>query len=325
MLRWIVVTQVRPTLLSEVQSMTEALPSLMVDVEHLAELEPFQSLMKYDGVIKPVFLAFVDGGPDENPRFPNTIAVAAQRFKKFNLDAYLATKHAPGMSAYNYVERRKAPLSRKLTGVILPHDSFGSHLDASGRTTNSHLEKENFKKAGEILAEIWNTLVIDDYPVTAEYIENASVAAEEVDERWMATHCRISQYSLTIVKCLNFSCCGNFRTSWLNVFPNRFLPAPFPVRLTSLRPKVPEPGDVTSDDKFMSLWQRQAMNLKPKSAEVYTKVPYDLYCPSVDAKALKSRICRSCQLYLPSAAAVTRHKRFGGCGYDETSTVNNEQ
>lgn len=287
------------------------------DIERLVELEPFQSVMKHDGIIKPIFLAFVDGGPDENPRFPNTIDVAVQRFKKFNLDAYLAMTHAPGMSAYNYVERRMAPLSRELTGVILPHDSFGSHLDASGRTTDSQLEKENFKKAGEILAEIWNTLVIDDYPVTAEYVQDASVDAEGLDERWMAIHCRISQYTLTIVKCLDQSCCGNFRTSWLNVFPNRFLPAPFPVRLTSLGPKVPEPADVTSDDKFMSLWQRQAINLKPKSAEAYIEVPYDMYCPSVQGQALKSRICGSCQLYLPSAAAVSRHRRSGGCRCDE--------
>jgi len=49
-------------------------------------------------------IAFVDGGPDENPRFLKKLAVAIDRFKKFDLDVYLAVTHAPGMSAYNYVE-----------------------------------------------------------------------------------------------------------------------------------------------------------------------------------------------------------------------------
>ena len=31
-------------------------------------------------------------------------------------------------AAYNYVERRMEPLSRDLSGVVLPHDHFGNHL-----------------------------------------------------------------------------------------------------------------------------------------------------------------------------------------------------
>lgn len=61
--------------------------------------------------------------------------------------------NAPGRSAFNRVERRMAPLSRELTGVVLPHDSF-SHLDSSGRTIDEDFEKNNFRKAREILGEI---------------------------------------------------------------------------------------------------------------------------------------------------------------------------
>ena len=35
------------------------------------------------------------------------------------------------------------------------------------------LEKRNFKKAGEILANVWNELVLDKFPVYCEYLENA--------------------------------------------------------------------------------------------------------------------------------------------------------
>ena len=62
---------------------------------------------------------------------------------------------SPGQSAYNIVESRMAPLSHDLAGLILPHDHFGSHLNDSGVTINAELEKINFKKAGEILAEVW--------------------------------------------------------------------------------------------------------------------------------------------------------------------------
>ena len=41
-----------------------------------------------------------------------------------------------------------APLSRELSGLILPHEHFGTHLDADGRTIDEELEKANFSFAG---------------------------------------------------------------------------------------------------------------------------------------------------------------------------------
>lgn len=286
------------------------------DVDELLKLDSFQDIAKCpDGSVKPIFLAFVDGGPDENPRFPKTLSVAVERFKKLNLDVYIAMTHAPGMSAYNYVERRMAPLSRELAGVILPHDSFGTHLNSSGKTIDDQLERSNFRKAGEVLAEIWNTLVLDDYPVNAQYVENHTMTVPDVDECWIARHCRIAQYTLQIVRCCDSDCCGPFRTSWLAVVPNRFLPAPFPWRRSTTGPFVPEPIDVLKSDKFMDLWQRIACTsaMKPQAAIKFKgEIPYDLYCPSLRT-LIDRRICRNCDLYLPSVAAVTRHRQQGAC------------
>ena len=61
---------------------------------------------------------------------------------------YFAMTHAPGMSAYNYVERRMAPLSKELDGVVLDHDACGTYLDGSGCTIDVELEKENVRIAG---------------------------------------------------------------------------------------------------------------------------------------------------------------------------------
>ena len=62
--------------------------------------------------------------------------------------------HAPGFSAYNYVERRIASLSRALAGVVIPHDSYGSHLNPRGKTVDAELEKKNFIVAENILCQI---------------------------------------------------------------------------------------------------------------------------------------------------------------------------
>ena len=101
------------------------------DFNQLVEKPEFQPILKTSkGALKPVGMMFVDGGPEENPRFPKTIDVYCQHFKKYDLDALLVLTHAPGMSAYNCVERKMAPLSKELAGLVIPHDSCGTHLDS---------------------------------------------------------------------------------------------------------------------------------------------------------------------------------------------------
>lgn len=119
---------------------------------------------------KPILILLVDGGPDEGPRYPKTLKYAAINFVKFNFDAMFVATHAPGHSASNPVERRMAPLSRDLCGVILPYETFGSHLNGQGKTTDEELEKKNFRKAGELLADVWSERIIDKFPVVSEYV-----------------------------------------------------------------------------------------------------------------------------------------------------------
>ena len=135
-----------------------------------------------------------DGGPDENPRFPKTLDVAIQHFQKYKFDGLLIS-----MSAYNQVERRMAPLSKALAGLVLPHGTFGPHLDSQRRTVDLELEKQIFKKAGEVLAEAWNELMIDNFPVICEYLEDASMGAVTYDQGWVNRHSCISQYFLEII------------------------------------------------------------------------------------------------------------------------------
>ena len=90
---------------------------------------------------------------------------------RYDLDAIIVFTHAPGQSAYNPAECRMARLSQDVSSIILPYDTYGSHLDGSKRTNDIKLEKQNFKAAANILADVWSESVIDGYQVTAQYVE----------------------------------------------------------------------------------------------------------------------------------------------------------
>ena len=70
------------------------------------------------------------------------------------------------------VEHRMVKLSKKLSGVTLKHDKFGIHLDGKGVTVDKDLELKNFDYAGCTLAKIWSGLLIDGYPIVAEFIDD---------------------------------------------------------------------------------------------------------------------------------------------------------
>jgi hypothetical protein len=124
------------------------------------------------GRVKPIVIISVDtNGSENNTCYSKTLASAIDKFKKYNLDALVIVNQAPGQALFNVVERRLAPMSQDLAGLILPYDHFGRHLNANGVTEHAELEKENFKLTGDVLAEVWSMNVLDEYPVIAEYIK----------------------------------------------------------------------------------------------------------------------------------------------------------
>ena len=169
------------------------------------------------------------------------------------------------------------------------------------------LEKANFKKAGEILAEVWSELVIDNHPVVATYVEDKEMEPSSPSEIWMSLHVLSSQYFLQIVKCDNINCCGPTRSCWKKVIPKRFLPPPAIIRKDVDGPSVPNPADVKSTDHFAGSWQRLAMaSMFPVDGAC------DNFCPSLQ-KELPKRMCKHCKHFFTSAAAVQQHTRGEGC------------
>lgn len=137
------------------------------------------------------------------PRYEKVINTAISNFIEYKLDAIFIATNAPGRSAFNRVERRMAPLSRDLAGLVLPHDHFGSHLDDHGKTVDPELEKENFAHAGQVLAEIWSDKIIDGYPTLAKYVDPADSEVEEGmllkgSPGWRIRHVRESHYMVQV-------------------------------------------------------------------------------------------------------------------------------
>ena len=287
-----------------------------------------------EGPVKPILVVASDGGPDENPRFPKTLQVSAARFVAWDLDVYLSGTHAPHYSAYNRVERRMAPLSRELAGLVLPHDHFGTHLNASGKTIDHDLEKENFGKAAETLAEIWSSVLIDNYPVHAEYVQPAELTPlPEPDAAWVATHVRQSQYSLIIVKCDVSSCCRPWRSSWKKYFPQRFLPGPIVISRDADGIGIPDPDTardadgigIPDPDTARSIPKPYFSSLAQRLGYVSTKISadasFDLYCPSISNAEIQKRACNVCGIYHASQASMQRHKtvHLGSVHYPKKS------
>ena len=139
-----------------------------------------------------------------------------------------------------------APLSRKLVGLVLKHNSFGDHLDSQGKTVDPDLEEKNFKKAADLLVDVWEEAVIDGNKVEAHAIDPGSRWKEVdiLDEKWVEIHVRQSKYMLQIVKCSGPECCAPFRSNWLSVFPKRFLPCPATAKFTPTGRVPIQPSEV---------------------------------------------------------------------------------
>ena len=117
-------------------------------MKRMQSLDIFNGSFKNNGEAKPVMIFTVDGGPDENPRYAKTIECAMDYFLSQDLDAFFLATNAPGKSAFNRVERRTVKFSKELSGVVLHHDNFESHLNAKGETNDKELEKKNSSMLG---------------------------------------------------------------------------------------------------------------------------------------------------------------------------------
>ena len=77
-------------------------------------------------------------------------------------------------------------------------------------------------------------MIIDGHLVLDEFIsEEADQEVIKKPEEWKSKHVCKSQYFLQIVKCKDSKCCRPFRSSYLKVVKDSFLPPPISVTRTT--------------------------------------------------------------------------------------------
>ena len=67
-----------------------------------------------------------------------------------------------------------------IASIILPFDTFGSHLDVANKIIDINLEIKHFEAAGKLLAEIWSESIINNHPVVASYTYPTEKEHDEV-------------------------------------------------------------------------------------------------------------------------------------------------
>lgn len=143
----------------------------LTDLKTLASLPEFSHFFNINDQLKSIWILLVDGGPDENPRHEKNIHRYCKFFHLMNLDYLTIRTHAPHQSSYNPVERSMSTLSKKLVGITLSINTFGNHLDSSGKVINKELGRRNFQHAGMKLCELWQKDKINEKSVYCTYID----------------------------------------------------------------------------------------------------------------------------------------------------------
>ena len=84
--------------------------------------------------VKPVVIVTVDGGQNINPWYIKTIACAIDYLVTQGLNALFLATNAPGSRATN------GKVHKWLSGVALPYNYLGSHLNTKRETTDMQSE-----------------------------------------------------------------------------------------------------------------------------------------------------------------------------------------
>ncbi|CAF0737658.1 unnamed protein product [Didymodactylos carnosus] len=259
------VTSNGPTFVTISPRLQNSMIDIQNDFQTLIHLNEFQSFVKTnDRRIKPILILASDGGLD--PKSLQTVSITINLFKKFNLDCLFVIKNVPDCLVLNDLESRMLLLSKQLSG--------------------------------QCLTEIWNATSIDGHEVIARY-ENKTTADECIptttDSEWYTTHVRQSEYLLQIIKCSDTNCC-KWDTNYIDMFSQRFLPAPVKCNLGSylrhftLGDKLTVtkhlfvgrvvPVDDDKNGRFANLCERLVLDhLIPKLDN--GEISYDSYCPSL--------------------------------------------
>ncbi|GBC10440.1 hypothetical protein RclHR1_09630004 [Rhizophagus clarus] len=264
----------------------------MQDLENLALDPKYNDVLKTNGEIRPIWVLLVDGDLDKNSRHLKNIKNYCQLFQKFDLDYLTIRTHVPGQSKYNLVKRGMATLSRKLAGITLPVDYFGSYLNTQGKVID--LEKSVDAQYVKELTNPFENIEFEGIDKKKKKGENNKKRNNKMKMIYQnvlcRSHCNLCQYSLNIKRYTNASCCESPRAkeaTELLLLNNGFLPL------------------------IMKAKNRHFTN-SIHLLEYYDllKIPgYDSHCPSLDQTTYSRHCCTVYNKYFPTLAYLTKHKK----------------
>ena len=281
-----------------------------IDLREAMQTETFKHRLWNASGVKPCWFIRTDGGIDQNVRVQGTITMYYNIFIDYNLDILVVTNSAAGSSAYNTVERRMAPISKKLCGIALDHQSLGSHLDSNNKTVDVELEKRNFAAAGNILSEIFSEGLIDGYICDCKYVPPISKQEkinkfQDYNEEWMDKHVTHGYHSLIYMKCNDNTCCRPFRSNILDILPKKKYPAAVYFQhdrgTIKLGKQYKDPPDGIHFARYHDI-----VTLAPL---LYHDGYRDAYDPAFDQDTLKSTSCRVCGKYFPTKKLMKAHRK----------------
>jgi len=225
-----------------------------------------------------------------------------------DIDYLAVASYAPKCSWRNKVELRMSHLSRLMAGTILPHDTFGSHLQGK-KTVDPELEFRNFTAAGEALAACYHEEQFDGFPINARYVERKGDPEDSYPlpvEQFMTQHCRQCTYSLEFSKCDSPDCeyCGPLRSKYRDIIGGRFLPAVVPFIQSGDNPGLqPAMPDSSEAKYYPDVFAVRALAPNAHS------IPPELYLPRKKGVDFNELTCPfGCGVTFVTKAALQRHR-----------------
>jgi hypothetical protein len=119
------------------------------------------------------------------------------------------------------------------------------------------------------------------------------------------------------------TCCGPWRSNYIQIFPHRFLPAPVAFERTQRGIAMAE-RDYQKGVFYGSLIQRIQFHGVVMQHTQNDILPFDYCCSSV-RKELKRRVCPICKQYIPSAYRMKNHYRIHQQQYASNSLEYNDE
>ena len=140
----------------------------------------------------------VDGGPTKTDNMKRQLLAKIDYFLSYELDSLFLATIVPGRSAFNLLKQTMISLGKELSGALLEHDHFGSHLDDKGNIIDAELELKNVDVQVKFWLKLWTGWLLTWQASSCRGIclKGGTKNMKKVTEEWKLIHIWSSLYLL---------------------------------------------------------------------------------------------------------------------------------